>query len=92
MPIYEFVCGTCGERFESLVDLGTESAPCRGCGAEGATRVLSAQAASMQLVKSRGEARKQERANAALHRRTKADFKQRRAAAREARKPGKGNG
>jgi putative FmdB family regulatory protein len=81
--MYEFRCGECGERFEALVDLGTESAVCRECGAAGAKRVLSAQAAPFGLVKTRGDARKQERKNAQLRDRTKADFKARRKRARE---------
>ena len=76
MPLYEFVCDACGERFESLVDIGTEAVGCRICGEPGARRVLSAQAAPMHLVKPPGERRKQERANAKLRRQTKAQFKQ----------------
>jgi putative FmdB family regulatory protein len=41
MPIYEFECGACGERFERLVDIGTETATCTNCGAAGAERKLS---------------------------------------------------
>jgi putative FmdB family regulatory protein len=83
VPIYEFRCGECGQRFDALVDVGTKSAVCRECGAEGAKRVLSAQAAPFGLVKSPGNARKQERKNAQLRERTKADFKARRKRARE---------
>lgn len=85
--MYEFRCGTCGQRFEALVDVGTESAVCRGCGAEGAQRVMSAQAAPFGLVKTPGGARAQEQRNAKLRESTKADFKARRKRARE-----KGNG
>jgi putative FmdB family regulatory protein len=88
MPLYEFVCDACGERFEALVDVGTDSMECRLCEAEGARRVLSAQAAPMHLVKSRGDTRKQERANAKLRSQAKADFK---AARRRARDGGGGN-
>jgi putative FmdB family regulatory protein len=42
MPIYEFECGECGERFEQLVPAGTGSAVCPACGAPGAERRLSA--------------------------------------------------
>ncbi len=83
MPIYEFRCGACGERFEALVDVGTECAVCRECGAEGAVRVLSAQAAPFGLVKTPGSARQQEQRNAKLRERTKADFKARRKRARD---------
>jgi putative FmdB family regulatory protein len=89
VPIYEFRCDSCGERFEALVDAGTESLDCRLCGAAGAPRALSAPAAPLNIVKSPGERRKQERRNAELRRRTKADFKARRARARET---GKGGG
>lgn len=41
MPIYEFDCGECGERFEQLVAAGTELADCPACGAGGAERRLS---------------------------------------------------
>ena len=88
MPLYEFVCDACGERFEALVDVGTESLACRACERPGARRVLSAQAAPMHLVKPAGERRKQERANEKLRRETKARFKQARARARNQRSPG----
>ena len=83
MPIYEFECEACGRRFEALVAAGTASADCRHCGSEDTRRVLSAPAAPMHLVKSPGEVRKQERKNAELRKRTKADFKARRKRARE---------
>jgi putative FmdB family regulatory protein len=76
VPMYEFRCEACGERFEALADLGTESTACRACGSAETRRVLSAQAAPMHLVKSRGEARKQEGRNAQLRQQTKAKFKQ----------------
>ena len=88
VPIYEFECAACGERFEALVEVGTASAECR-CGSHDTSRLLSAPAAPMRLVKSPGETRKQERANARLHSRAKADFKAKRQAARER---GKGGG
>ena len=83
MPIYEFRCGTCDQRFEALVDVGTESAVCRECGAEGAVRVLSAQAAPFGLVKTPGSARQQEQRNAKLRKSTKDEFKLRRQRARD---------
>lgn len=83
MPIYEFRCGTCDQRFEALVDVGTESAVCRECGAESAQRVMSAQAPPFGLVKTPGEARAQEQRNAKLQASTKAEFKARRKRARE---------
>ena len=88
MPLYEFRCDRCGERFEALVDAGTESASCRICAAEGAVRVLSAQAAPFGLVKSMGAARRQETRNTELRRKTKADFVARRQRGRD---PGGGS-
>lgn len=41
MPIYEFECGACGERFEELSAVGTEAARCPACETEGAQRRLS---------------------------------------------------
>jgi putative FmdB family regulatory protein len=42
MPIYEYRCQGCGERFEELVSASAKSAPpCPDCGAEGATRLYS---------------------------------------------------
>ena len=41
MPIYEFECGECGNRFEELASVGTERSTCPGCGSEGAERRLS---------------------------------------------------
>jgi putative FmdB family regulatory protein len=89
VPIYEFRCGACGERFEALVEAGTGSVDCRACGAPAAERVLSAPAAPMHLVKSRGETRKQEHRNAGLRRAAKGRFR----AARERRRgrPGPGS-
>jgi putative FmdB family regulatory protein len=82
--MYEFRCGSCGERFEALVAVGTTTEECRLCGAAGAERVLSAQAAPFGLVHTPGSARQQEARNAQLRTKTKADFKARRKAAREA--------
>lgn len=82
--MYEFRCRACGERFESLVAVGTDAAPCPACGAEGAERVLSPQAAPMRLVRTPRENRRQEARNAQLRRRTKEAFKARRRRAREA--------
>ena len=83
VPIYEFRCGSCGETFDALVDVGTEALECRVCGAAAAVRIYSAQAPPFGLVKSPGAARAQERRNAQLRDRTKADFKARRKRARD---------
>jgi putative FmdB family regulatory protein len=74
VPIYEFVCDACGERSEQLVPVGTERIECPACGSEQTRRVLSTQAATPRLVKTRGEARKQERKNADLQARSKRSF------------------
>ncbi len=41
MPIYEFECEKCGERFEDLVAVGVESVACPSCGARDSRRILS---------------------------------------------------
>lgn len=41
MPMYEFECPECGERFEALSAVGTERETCRACGHEGCERVMS---------------------------------------------------
>jgi putative FmdB family regulatory protein len=48
MPIYEFECGACGERFEELVAAGTGTARCPACRADGAERRLSGFAPTRQ--------------------------------------------
>jgi putative FmdB family regulatory protein len=85
VPIYEFRCDACGERFEALVEVGTEAAECRACGVAGARRLMSAQAGPMSLVRSPAANRRQEARNAELRKRTKADFKARRQRGRERR-------
>jgi putative FmdB family regulatory protein len=84
MPIYEFRCDSCDERFEALVDTGSKSTACRACGST-ATRLLSAQAAPMRLVKGGGAKRKQERRNAQLRERTRVSFAAARRRARQSR-------
>jgi putative FmdB family regulatory protein len=90
VPIYEFRCEACGERFEALVDAGMKLAECRLCGATEARRVLSAPAAPLAHVKSPGATRAQERRNAQLRDRTKAEFKAKRRRLRQAQKGGSG--
>jgi putative FmdB family regulatory protein len=41
MPIYEFECEQCGERFEELVAAGADDVPCPQCGSTGTRRLLS---------------------------------------------------
>ena len=83
MPIYEFRCETCGARFEALVPVGTGSVECRECGAERTVRMFSAPGAPLHLVKTRGDARKQEGRNAQLQADARARFKEARRKARE---------
>lgn len=92
MPIYEFECEECGARFEQLLDADAARPACAECGSERTKRLYSAQAASPRLVKSTGEARRQEGRNAELKKRTKAQFKERRRAQREARTKASGPG
>lgn len=75
VPIYEFVCERCEGRFERLVERGTEAIACPSCGAERTRRVYSAQGAPFKLVKTPGEARRQEGRNAKLRERAKARSK-----------------
>jgi len=86
--MYEFDCDACGERFEDLVPAGTETAECRVCGASETHRVLSVPGAPWKLVKTVGAARQQEAKNAKLHADTKAQFKETRRKARDAKKGG----
>ncbi|HET7177458.1 MAG TPA: zinc ribbon domain-containing protein [Solirubrobacterales bacterium] len=41
MPIYEFECRECGNRFEELVAVGAENGVCPECGAGDARRLVS---------------------------------------------------
>lgn len=50
VPIYEFQCGSCGARFERLVEAGTGAAECPECGTEGAERCYSQFGVSRQLT------------------------------------------
>jgi putative FmdB family regulatory protein len=92
MPIYEFRCEHCGAELKELVTAGTTAATCPSCGPDGAKRTFSAQAAPLSLVKTRGEARRQERRKAKLRETTKASFKSARRRAREGRSSGPGGG
>lgn len=42
MPLYEYQCGACGCRFEELVNASAKAPVCPSCGADSATRILSA--------------------------------------------------
>ena len=41
MPLYEFACRACGERFESLVRAGDRAAGCPACSGTDVERLLS---------------------------------------------------
>ena len=41
MPIYEYECEACGERFEELVAVTTAEVPCPECGSERTRRLIS---------------------------------------------------
>jgi putative FmdB family regulatory protein len=41
VPIYEFECAGCGARFERIAAVGTDTATCPECGAEGGERRMS---------------------------------------------------
>lgn len=63
MPIYEFECEKCGNRFEELLSAGAEALACPQCGAPASRRLSPVSPASRQprgaAVRS-GEARRQE--------------------------------
>jgi putative FmdB family regulatory protein len=41
VPIYEYQCESCGERFEELVGAGSEAVPCAACGSQRTRRLMS---------------------------------------------------
>lgn len=41
MPIYEFKCKKCGQRFDELAPAGTASLACPACGSGDTRRLLS---------------------------------------------------
>lgn len=48
VPMYDWECGSCGQRFEAIEPAGTETTACRECGAPGAERRFSTFAYSRQ--------------------------------------------
>jgi putative FmdB family regulatory protein len=60
MPVYEFECAKCGNRFEELVSAGTEDAVCPECGSREVVRRLSAPGRPRTLSMSSGQARRAE--------------------------------
>ena len=90
MPIYEFLCPACGDRFEELTSAGTEGAECPRCGSAQARRVLSAPAPPKSLSMSPGQARHAEDKRGVDRGGAKQRFKQQ--LARERRAGGGGRG
>lgn len=41
MPIYEYVCGSCGARFEKLVRVGADAPPCPDCASIEVKKLIS---------------------------------------------------
>jgi putative FmdB family regulatory protein len=80
MPLYDFRCRACGERFEAFAPRG-QSAPCPTCGAPDAERVFSSFAGPF-TVAPRGVAAR--RSNA--RRRVREELRAERRAEREARR------
>lgn len=83
VPLYEYECGQCGARFETLAAVGVDEHECAECGAQGAKRLLSTPAQTPKLVKTADGNRRQEAKNRKLHAATKSDFKRKRQAARD---------
>lgn len=42
MPIFEFSCGKCGQRFEELVPAASAKVPCPACGSRRVRKAVSA--------------------------------------------------
>lgn len=42
MPIYEYECPSCGNRFEKLVRINAEPPPCESCGGTEVRKLVSA--------------------------------------------------
>ena len=88
MPVYEFSCGSCGERFEELVGphVGTreEDVRCPACGADGPERLLSSSYAPIHQRMSAGQKRRSEAARDTSGGGAMQRFKQQRAAEKRA--------
>jgi putative FmdB family regulatory protein len=88
MPMYDFDCDACGERFEALVSTDTHTTECPLCGSGETRRIISTFGTPWRFVKTPGAARQQEVRNAKLHSDTKARFKDTMRKVREAKKGG----
>jgi putative FmdB family regulatory protein len=82
VPIYEFSCAACGERFEALVPPGTASTACPACGETDSERVMSLPAQPMRLAKSPRERRRLEDARGTSRDGANRRFKEARRAAK----------
>ncbi|MHB8077951.1 MAG: FmdB family zinc ribbon protein [Candidatus Krumholzibacteriia bacterium] len=56
MPIFEFVCGKCGERFEELVAAAAAKVPCPACGSRRVRKTVSAFAVTGEARQAGGHA------------------------------------
>jgi len=82
VPVYEFECGACGQRFEELVRSDVRTVACRLCGSQQTRRLLSPVAPSGRqprgaVIRS-DESRRRERESARAERLT--ETKRKRAA------------
>jgi putative FmdB family regulatory protein len=84
MPIYEFLCPACGNRFEELEGAPTELAECPNCGSPEARRQFSAPAPPPRLVLGSGAARRMEDKRGIDRGGAKQRFRERRARERRA--------
>jgi len=88
MPIYEFSCGKCGERFEELVGphVGkkAEEVRCPACGAKDVQRLISSSYAPIRRRMSANQKRRSEAARDTSGGGAMQRFKQQRATERRA--------
>ena len=88
VPIYEFECAECGERFEELSPAGTETATCPACGTAGAERRLST--FGLSRTPTANQRRRMEDKRGTNRDGARRRFKQNLSKAREKRPPGGG--
>ena len=81
MPIYEFECEDCGERFEELV-AADASASCPACGADG-RRLFSGQVATLKMGLRGGDARRSDATRKAREEVKRQEFSEKRRRQRE---------
>lgn len=89
MPLYEFHCSSCDERFEELVGshvgLAEEDVVCPACGGTEVERLTASSYAPIHRRLTAGEQRRLEGSRSRDYARRKEEFKRKRAAARKAR-------